>query len=188
MSLRPALLAASTVAAAVGICLALYRWSCGRNRQRLDIAWEVQRGEELASYLEVARRRHEAKQALAPEVVDGQMTLRVAAGHFRRLDETDPGYPAGIPRPTRDERVLCGRVLDFVWEILAREELFAAAAAGMLRPSPPTRRCSPDRLPTSATTLLCLCPSRLRPGPGCRRPRRDEPCRLPPPGAGLAAG
>src|SRR5262249_55901891 len=99
MSLRPALLAVASLAAAFGICLALYRWGFGGNRQLWDIAWEVQRGEELAPYLEAARRRHAAKCVLAAEVVAGHMTLREAAGHFRRLEEADAAYPPGTSLP-----------------------------------------------------------------------------------------
>ena len=55
---------------------------------------------------EAGRRRDQAKRALAAEVMAGRMSLREAAGHFRRLDEADPGYPPGIPRPSLDERAL----------------------------------------------------------------------------------
>ena len=56
------------------------------------------------------------------------MSLPEAAGHFRRLHEADPGYPAGIPHPPWDDRFYGGQVLDFGWEGLANKGLFAAAA------------------------------------------------------------
>jgi hypothetical protein len=117
-----------TFTAAFGICLAVYRWGCGGNRQLWDIAWEVQRGEELAPYLEASRRRHKAKQVLAAEVVAGRMALREAAGHFRRLEEDDPAYPPGTSLPPHEEWFFCEGVLDYVWVVLADQQRYAAAA------------------------------------------------------------
>ena len=99
MNLRPALFAAAALAAAFGICLALCDWGAGGNSTLSALAGALQQGEEMAPHIEAARRRDEAKRALAAEVVAGRMTLREAAGHFRRLDEADPAYPPGIPRP-----------------------------------------------------------------------------------------
>src|SRR5262245_54988110 len=124
MNLRPAMVAAAVLAAFYA-SLALCRWGAEGNRDLAALGRAIQRGEELASHIEPGRRRDEAKRALAAEVVAGRMTLRKAAGHFRRLDEADPGYPPGIPRPPGDEVFFCGRVLDVVWEILAQEERFA---------------------------------------------------------------
>src|SRR5262245_10536400 len=103
MTHRRALLATTVFAAAFGICLALVRWGVGGNGRLLDITGEVQRGEELTTYLEAFRSRHEAKCVLAGEVVAGQMTLREAAGHFRRLAETDPAFPPGLSRSSDNE-------------------------------------------------------------------------------------
>jgi hypothetical protein len=127
MNLRPALLAAASLAAS-GICLAVCRWGAGGNATLSALAGALQQGEELAPHLEAARRRDEAKRALAAEVVAGRMTLREAAERFRRLDPPDLVYPTGLPRPPRDERFFCGQVLAFAWEVLARQERFAAAA------------------------------------------------------------
>src|SRR5262249_11075832 len=65
---------------------------------------------------------------LAAEVVAGRMTVREAAGHFRRLDEADPAHPPGHPRPPQDERFFCARVLDFAWVVLMDRGRYAAAA------------------------------------------------------------
>jgi hypothetical protein len=127
MNLRRALLAAAALAAA-STSPALCRWGCGENCDLLAIARAVRRGDELDARREAGLRHDEAKRALAAEVVAGRMSLREAAEHFRRLDEADPAYPAGLPRLPRDERFFCERVLDFVWEALARKELFVAAA------------------------------------------------------------
>jgi hypothetical protein len=126
MTLRPALLAVAALAAALGTCLALNRWGPGGNGGLLGIVTEATRGEELAPHIEAGRRRDEAKRALAAEVVAGRMTLREAAERFRRLDPPDLVYPTGLPCPPRDERFFCGRVLDFVREILGREGRYTA--------------------------------------------------------------
>jgi hypothetical protein len=127
MGLRPSLLAAAALAAAA-TSLALCRWGCGENRDLLAIARGVQRGEELDAHFELGWRHHAAKQVLAAEVLAGRMSLREAADHFRRLDETYPGHPPSISRPAADERALCDRVLDCAWEVLAVEGRFAEAA------------------------------------------------------------
>jgi len=127
MHLRPALLSATALAAALA-ALTLCRWGARGNRDPVSLAWEVQRGDELEAHLEVARRRDEAKRALAAEVVTGRMGVREAADHFRRLDEAYPSRPPGTPRPSEDEQVLCVRVLDFTWAHLAHRQRFAAAA------------------------------------------------------------
>jgi hypothetical protein len=127
MSLRLALLAAVALAAAFWIGLTLYRWGTGESPDLLTLARAVQRGEELAPHIEAGQRRDDARRALAAEVVAGKMTLQEAAGHFRSLDEADPGYPPGLPRPLRDERALRA-VLSHVWVVLAHQGRFAEAA------------------------------------------------------------
>jgi hypothetical protein len=127
MTLRPALLAAATLAAVLA-ALALCRWGAGGDHDLAAVARELGRAEDLAPHIEAGRRREETRRALAAEVVAGRLSLREAIGEFRRLDEAEPGYPAGIPRPPGDERFFCGRVLDFVREILGREGRYAAAA------------------------------------------------------------
>ncbi len=127
MKLRSTLLALAALAT-VGIGVALCRWGCGENRDLLAIARGVQRGEELDAHFELRWRHNAAKRVLAAEVVAGRMSLREAAGHFRRLDEADPFYPPGSPRPAGDDRFYCGHVLDFGWVVLAHEERYAAAA------------------------------------------------------------
>jgi hypothetical protein len=104
MTFRSALLAAATLA--VGLCttMAVCLWG------------------------EVGLRRIEAQRALAAEVVAGRMSLREAAGHFRRLDEVAPGFPPDNSRPPEAEQVLFVRVLGFVWEHAAQRQRFAAAA------------------------------------------------------------
>jgi hypothetical protein len=128
MNLRPALLAAAAFAAALGICLALCRWSAGGNNDLAAVVQEVQRGQELDPHLAAGQRRDEARHALAAEVVAGRMTLREAAGHFRHLDEADRAYPPGIPRPLMDDQFFCKQVLNFVWVDLTHEQRYAAAA------------------------------------------------------------
>jgi hypothetical protein len=113
MRLRFALLAAAALATALGTYLALGRWGAGGNATLSALAGALQQGEELAPHLEAGRRRDDAKRALAAEVVAGRMTLRDAAGSFRRLDEANPGFP----RPSADERALQDRVLDCAWEV-----------------------------------------------------------------------
>jgi hypothetical protein len=56
------------------------------------------------------------------------MTLSEAAEHFRRLDEADPVYPPGIPRPPADEAAECDWVLPLVWEHFKLQGRYAAAA------------------------------------------------------------
>jgi hypothetical protein len=128
MNLRSALLAAAALATALGTYLALCRWGAGGNLDLAAVTRELGRGDDLAPHIEAGQRRDETRRALAAEVVAGRLSLREATGSFRRLDEANPGYPAGIPRPPGDDRFFCGRVLDFVREILGREERFAAAA------------------------------------------------------------
>jgi hypothetical protein len=189
MNLRPALLAAAALATALGSCLALGRWGPGGDGGLLGIVSEVTRSEELDPHIEAARRRDEAKRDLAAEVVAGRMTLREAAGHFRRLDEADPGFFAHALGPPRDERFFCENVLSVAWVVLMDQERYAAAARWFaeaftahpyLLAGPSTRHRYQRR--------LYRCPGRLRPGPGRGRPRRGEPGRLPPAGPGLAAG
>jgi hypothetical protein len=119
MCLHSTRLAAAALAAAFGTALTLFRWSAQGNRELVDAARAVQRGEELEAHIEAGRRRDEAKRALAAEVVAGRMTVREAAGRFRRLDEAAPG----VARPAADDRVL-----DCAWEVLAGERRFAEAA------------------------------------------------------------
>jgi hypothetical protein len=114
--------------ATFGICLALYRWGAGSNRDLAVLVREVRRGEELPPDLEATRRRVEAQRAVAAEVAAGRLSVREAAGHFRRLDEENPSHPQGSPLPPEDELVLCVRVLGFTWEHLAERQRFAAAA------------------------------------------------------------
>jgi hypothetical protein len=129
MTLRPALLAAAALAAAFCVSFALYRWGAGGDRDLAAIVRGVQRGQELDSHFELRWRHNVAKRALANEVVAGRMSLREAAGHFRRLDEAATGiFPPGIPRPDADERALYDGVLDCAWEVLAHEGRFAEAA------------------------------------------------------------
>jgi hypothetical protein len=128
MNLRPALLATATLATAFCTTLAVCRWGGGGNEELSDLAWVVQHGEELGPSLEAGRRRHEAKWALAAEVAAGRMTVREAAGHFRRLDEAASDFPAGIPRPPGDESALRANVLDYVWVVLGDQQRYATAA------------------------------------------------------------
>jgi hypothetical protein len=117
MNLRPALLAAAA--------LALGRWGAGENRDLLVIARGIQRGEELDSHFEVRWRHKVAKRVLANEVVAGRMSLREAAGYFRRLEEANPCFRAP---PPGEERPLGENVLDAVWDLFAQQGRFAAAA------------------------------------------------------------
>jgi hypothetical protein len=128
MTVRPALLAAAALAAALGSCLALNRWGPGGNGGLLVIVAEVKRGEELDPHIDAGRRRDEAKRALAAEVVAGRLTLREAADHFRRLNEAALGSPPDLPRPCGDEPALRVDVLDYVWVVLGHQGRFAAAA------------------------------------------------------------
>jgi hypothetical protein len=126
MNPRPALLAAAALAA-LGTCLALGRWGAGWNRDLARLARAVGRGDDLEDHLAAIRRRHEAKRALAAEVVAGRMSLREAAGHFRHLDEADTTYPPDLPHPAADERALCEDVLDYGGMVLRHQGQFAAA-------------------------------------------------------------
>ena len=128
MTLRPALLAAAALAAALYASLALGRWGAGENRDLAAIARELGRGDDLAPHIEVGRRRDETKRALAAEVVAGRMTVREAADQFRRLDEADPFYPPDLPHPPGYERALRHSVLDWAWEVLGPQQRYAAAA------------------------------------------------------------
>jgi hypothetical protein len=128
MSLRPALFAAATLVTAFGTCLVLGRWGAGRNADLSAIAQALQRGQELEGHLANRWRRDEAKRALAAEVVAGRMSLREAAGQFRRLDDRNPGLPPSTSRPAADERALYDQVLDRAWEVLAHEGRFAEAS------------------------------------------------------------
>jgi hypothetical protein len=128
MSPYRVLFATAALTSTFGICLALYRWGAGSNRDLAVLVREVRRSEELPPDLEATWRRVEAQQAVAAEVAAGRLSVREAAGHFRRLDEENPSHPAGTLRPPEDELVLCGRVLGFTWEHLAERQRFAAAA------------------------------------------------------------
>jgi hypothetical protein len=147
MNLRPALLVAAALATASWICLALCPWGAPRNRDPVSFAWEVQRGDGLERDREAGMRRAEARRALASEVVAGGMSLREAAGYFRRLGEADPANPAGIPPPPEDEAGLDEWVLDAVWEVLAQDHQFAAATRWYAK----AFAAHPDLLPGSAT-------------------------------------
>jgi hypothetical protein len=127
MNVRPALLATATLAAS-GICLALGRWGAEGNRELAALLREVQRGEELHPDLEAGRRREEAKRALAAEVVAGRMALREGAGHFRRLDEANPGFIGHVLAPPHDEEFFCASVLSFAWGVLTDQQRYATAA------------------------------------------------------------
>jgi hypothetical protein len=107
MSFRPILLTASTLATALGGCLALCRWGAGGNRDLAALARAVRRADDLEGHLEGVRRRHQAEWDLAAKVIAGRMTLPEATGHFRRLDEANPVYPPGTPRPPGDEAADC---------------------------------------------------------------------------------
>jgi hypothetical protein len=128
MNLRRTLFATAAFAVAFGIFLALDRWGTGGNRDLLDLGTEVERGEELEPYLGASRRRDAAKRALAAKVVARRMSLREAAGHFRRLNEVDPGYPPGTALPPRTEGFYCESVLDYVWMVVADHQQYAAFA------------------------------------------------------------
>jgi hypothetical protein len=128
MTFRLALLAAAALAAAFGISLALGRWGAGENADLPTLALALQRGQELKGHLANLWRRDEARRALAAEVIAGRVSLGEAAGYFRGLDESDPDFVAHVQLPPRDESFYSEQVLDHVWEILAKRELFAAAA------------------------------------------------------------
>jgi hypothetical protein len=127
-------------------CLTLCRWGCGGNRDLAALARAVRRADDLEDHLEGVRRRHQAKRALAAEVVAGRMSLREAAGHFRRLEEADPGHPPG---PPGGERALREDVLEHGWMVLGRQEQFAAAVrwfAEAFRADPALLTGRPSRL------------------------------------------
>jgi hypothetical protein len=128
MNLRPALLAAAALAVALLTTLALCRWGAGGRSELSGLVEGVQHDQELESRVAAARRRYAAKRALAAEVVAGRLSLREAADQFRRLGEVDTGFPSDLSSPPRDEQSLRAEVLQFVWEVLAGEERFAAAA------------------------------------------------------------
>src|SRR5262245_47088086 len=128
MKIRTALLAVAALVAAFWVCLALFRWGAGGNHDLVAVAREAVRADKLERPLEARRRRHEAKRALAAEVVARRMTLREAAGRFRRLDEVDTGGPPDLPRLPRDEQSHREDVLDYVWIVLGHQGQFAAAA------------------------------------------------------------
>jgi hypothetical protein len=128
MNFRPALFGAAALTVAVAICVALYRWGPGPNRDLAGLARAVRHGDDLGAHLEAARRRHEAKRALAAGVVCGRMTLGEAAGQFRRLDEAHPGSPGYVAGPARDERFYYGQVLEFGCTVLSEDGRYAAAA------------------------------------------------------------
>src|SRR4051794_32599758 len=121
MNVRRALLAAAVIGVASWTALTLCPGGAGVNRDLAALPREVRRGDDLEVPLDAVRRRHQAKRALAAEVVAGRMSLREAAGHFRRLDEADPGFPAGVPGPGTDERALREDVLDHIWFVLAHQ-------------------------------------------------------------------
>jgi hypothetical protein len=124
MNCRPALLAAAALAIALWTALALGR---GGQPDLSGLARVVEHGQELELHAEAGRRRQGAKRALAAEVIAGRVSLGEAAGYFRGLDESDPGFVAHVQLPPRDESFYCEQVLDHAWEILAKRELFAAA-------------------------------------------------------------
>ena len=129
MTFRPALLATAALAVALCTTLAVCRRGGGGNEDLFALAQVVQHGEELARPREAGLRRIETRLALAAEVVAGRMSVREAAGHFRRLDEANPGvFAHGLP-PPRDEESFCASVLDWVWVVLGHQQLYAAAKA-----------------------------------------------------------
>ena len=78
------------------------------------------------------------------------MTVREAAGHFRRLAEVNPGASAPVLPPPGDEESFCASVLDYVWGIVADQKRYAAAA-----------RCCADAF-TAHPQLLAGPPTRHR--------------------------
>ena len=149
MSLRLTLFAAATLATAFGISLALGRWGAGENADLSALARALQRGQELKGHLANLWRRDEARRALAAEVIAGRMGLGEAAGHFRRLEESDPGYPPGRPRPATDDRSLREKVLYAVCEVCLPQGRYATAArclAEAFRADPPVLGGLPTRL------------------------------------------
>jgi hypothetical protein len=77
------------------------------------------------------------------------MGLGEAAGHFRRLEESDPGYPPGRPRPAADDRSLREYVLYAVCEVCLPQGRYATAArclAEAFRADPPVIGGLPTRL------------------------------------------
>ena len=164
MTVRPALLAAAALATALGICLALCDWGAGGDRDLAAVTREFRRGEELAPHIEAVGRRHEARRALAADVLAGKRTLREAAARFRHLDEAAPAYPPGTSLPPRDEWFFCESVLDYVWVVVVPQERYAAAARYYddAFTAEPRSLAGPPPLPC----CLCRRPSRLRTGPG----------------------
>jgi hypothetical protein len=116
------------ILATLGICLLLYRWGTRGNGDLGALTRALQHGQELESHVEAARRRDEAKRALAAEVLAGKLSLLEAADQFRRLDEADLGFPEQILPSAGEERPLGENVLDAVWEVLGHQERYAAAA------------------------------------------------------------
>jgi hypothetical protein len=88
----------------------------------------VQHSEELEPHLEARRRHHEAKRALATEIIARRMSLREAVEHFQRLDEEATGFPPGFLLPRKDEQTLRESVLLYVWMVLSHQGQFTAAA------------------------------------------------------------
>jgi hypothetical protein len=173
MNVRPALLAAAALAIALSAALALGR---GGKSDLSDLARVFQRGQELDSHVEAGRRRHGAKRALAAEVIAGRVGLGEAAGYFRGLDESDPGFVAHVQLPPRDEAFYCEQVLDHVWEILAQRELFAAAT----RQYSEAFAADPDLLasrPTRHRYLAACAAARAACGQGRDAAGLDEPGR-----------
>jgi hypothetical protein len=127
MNVRTTLLAAVALAASLA-ALTHGRWGAGGNHDLAALARAVRHGDDLEDHLEAIRRRHEARRALAAEVVAGRMSLHEAADHFRHLDEADRGYSPGLPRPLRDERAFRADVLTHGRLVLAHQGRFAAAA------------------------------------------------------------
>jgi hypothetical protein len=56
------------------------------------------------------------------------MTLREAAGRFRRLDEDAPVYTPGTSRSLGNEWFFCEMVLGYVWIGVADQRRYAVAA------------------------------------------------------------
>jgi hypothetical protein len=118
----------AALAVAFGICFALSRCGPGGNGNPLDILPEIERVEKLKQHLEANQSRDAAKRSLAAEVVAKKISLRVAAGHFRGLDEADPFFPPGIPRTLGNEWFFCESVLDYVWIVVADQKRYATGA------------------------------------------------------------
>src|SRR5262249_18749119 len=127
-------LAAAPLAVA-GACLGHL---VGRTRWTDDLAFlarECQRGEELESRTEGVRRTAAGMHGGAAEVIAGRMTLREAAGHFRRLHAARKavlGDAAGASRLPEDERLLARLVISWVQGTLVNDPRRAAEVVARL--------------------------------------------------------